>query len=392
MATATDLSTFTQDYLAAKSLARVSDSVDKREGAIIYDTIVPTSAELAGYYANLSAVQKQAYARTATGGFLDLIVEEIGMSREKATYTTKKATFADDSGNPMIIPIGNRFSTISTDTPINYLVSAVYTDDEGNTIAGSYKVVCETIGTDGNGYTGNLLPVTFISGLATAVMSDTLIPGQDEEDDETLRARYFAKIGKVAFGGNIAQYREYFEAIDGVGAAQIYPTWNGGGTVKCSVVDASYAPISTDFITEVQKLVDPCVIAEKPIAQGLGLGMAPIGHKVTITTPTELVVNITATVSVETSYTLAGLKSAIEEALGNYITALKKAWAIGDVYNTYSTKVYMAKVTSTIIGVVGVSNVTSVSINGAAADLALTENATLQQLPKLGTVTLNVGS
>ena len=41
------------------------------------------------------------------------------------------------------------------------------------------------------------------------------------------------------------------------------------------------------------------------------------------------------------------------------------------------------------IGVDGVVNATNVQINGAAADLILTETSAVQQVPVLGTVTLH---
>ena len=47
-----DFSIYTQDYLETGMLSRVSDTVDKREGSIIYDTTAPVSAEFATYYTN----------------------------------------------------------------------------------------------------------------------------------------------------------------------------------------------------------------------------------------------------------------------------------------------------------------------------------------------------
>ena len=41
------------------------------------------------------------------------------------------------------------------------------------------------------------------------------------------------------------------------------------------------------------------------------------------------------------------------------------------------------------MGVTGVVNVTNVTLNGAAADLRLIESGELQQVPIMGTVTLN---
>lgn len=43
----------TADALLARMLARVPDSIDKREGSIIYDALMPAAIELKNYTSNL---------------------------------------------------------------------------------------------------------------------------------------------------------------------------------------------------------------------------------------------------------------------------------------------------------------------------------------------------
>jgi hypothetical protein len=50
----------------------------------------------------------------------------------------------------------------------------------------------------------------------------------------------------------------------------------------------------------------------------------------------------------------------------------------------------MARVTAAIISVAGITNVYDVTLNGVSNDIFLIETGTIQQLPKLGEVTLNV--
>ena len=45
--------------------------------------------------------------------------------------------------------------------------------------------------------------------------------------------------------------------------------------------------------------------------------------------------------------------------------------------------------TAAIVGVAGVVNATNVQLNGGTADLLLTETGETQQVPVIGTVTLN---
>lgn len=59
------------------------------------------------------------------------------------------------------------------------------------------------------------------------------------------------------FGGNVADYKRVVRAIDGVGDLQVYPTWNGGGTVKLSILGADWMPASGQLVEAVQNAVDP---------------------------------------------------------------------------------------------------------------------------------------
>lgn len=380
------LEKYTYEYLLSQALAQVPDTLDKREGSIIYDAVAPACYELAEMYMQLRQIVQQTYVSTANGEYLDLRVQEQGLERYAATYAVKKAAFANASGNPVSIPIGSRFSTIADADSINYEVTAEYKDEDGNVVLGAYQLTCETLGTSGNTYAGSLLPITYISGLATAIMSAIIIPARDEETDEELLVRYLAKANKKSFGGNIAQYDEMLKSIDGVGEVQVYPVWNGGGTVKVSVIDAEYNPITADFINALQQEVDP---ENAEGQQGTGLGRAPIGHKVTVVSPAAVTINVTAKIALKPGYTLISVQTPIETAIDEYLLEIRQQWGLSDEMNNYSSAVYLARVTAAMLLVPGVLNVTNTQLNGSAADIILTENAATQELPLLGTVILS---
>lgn len=376
------LDVYTFEYLMDRALSNVPDTIDKRQGSIIYDALAPACYELSEFYMELKKVLQNSNIETATGIYLDYKVAEQGLTREPATYAIKKAEFRTDSDQPASIPIGTRFSTISDDIGINYYVLEPYTSD-GGIVPGVYKLKCETLGTVGNNYIGNLLPLDNIQNLKSAVMSDLLTPAQDAETDEALRARYFEKVNQRAFGGNIAQYDEMLKNISGIGEVQVYPVWNGGGTVKCSIVDTQYNAVSQDFIETVQELIDPIPL------QGIGLGMAPIGHTVTIVTPTNYIVDIETMVSLQNGFSLAQLQPLIEEAIEKYLLELRSQWGTPSNVNEYSLAIYIARINSAILSVPGVVNVAGTTMNGGTSDITLQEDAMVQQLPKLGTVTIH---
>ena len=380
------LQQYTYEYLMDLALSFVSDEVDKRQGSIIYDALAPFCQVLAAGAIELRNFYTQTYAVTATGQELNNRVAEQGISRYSATYAVKKVVLQDESGNPVTVPLGSRFSTTSNTRPVNYAISAQFTDG-GVAVAGVYEATCEEPGIVGNEYFGNLVNITFIQGLASAQMTTTLVPARDEETDEELRERYFEALNQKPFGGNIADYRTKVQEIKGVGAVQIYPVWNGGGTVKLSIVDPSYGPCSSEFIQSVQRQIDP----ENAEGQtGTGLGIAPVGHKVTVVTPQEVVIDVSANITLQAGYTKGQVEQPITDALGDYIDSLRRSWADANDLNVYTTDVFLSRASAAIIGVAGVANVSDVTLNGQSADMFLTESGDVQQLPKLGEVVLNV--
>lgn len=381
------LEQYTYKYLMSWALSFVDDNLDKREGSIIYDALAPFCQVLAGFFMELRGFYQDTFAITATGEALDNRAAEQGITRYPATYAIKLGYFADGEGTPMAVPMGARFSTVSETSPINYTVVDYYYGDNGLYVPGYYQLRCEKPGTVGNHYSGNLVNITFIQGVATAELTTLLHPARDEETDEELRTRYFAALNQKAFGGNIADYREKVMALDGVSAVQVYPTWNGGGTVKISIVDPEYNPVSEEYIAEVQELIDP---ENSQGETGDGLGIAPIGHQVTVVTPEEVNVAVSATLVLKPGYAVGQVQGPIRTALEKYIEELRKGWAQSNDMNEYSMSMFIARVTSAIVNVPGVANVTGVTLNGKAEDITFQENAQTQQLPSLGEVTVSV--
>lgn len=381
-----NLQQYTYEYLMELAMSFVPDDVDKRQGSVIYDALAPFCQVLAAGAVELRNFYTQTYAVTATGEDLDNRVAEQGISRYAETHAVKRVYLEDADGNPMSVPLGSRFSTVSNTSPVNYAITAQYVEN-GVSVAGTYEATCEEGGIVGNEYSGNLINITFIQGLAKATMSSTLVPARNQETDDELRNRYFEALNQKAFGGNVADYRTKVEELNGVGAVQIYPVWNGGGTVKLSIVDPSYGPCSSEFVKSIQNQIDP---ENAQGETGTGLGIAPVGHKVTVVTPDEVTINVAATVTLQAGYTRGQVEQPIITALENYIQSLRQSWADANDLNVYATDVFVSKASATIIGVPGVANVSGVTLNGNTADIFLTENGETQQLPKLGEVVLNV--
>lgn len=372
-----DLSQQTYQNILTQMLDQVPATFDKRDTSPIPTAMGPAAYALEGYYISLNQVQLAAYVQTATGQALDYLAVIAGLTRYPASAAVRLGIF------DMAVPIGSRYSTINGADSINFQATAATTGEtEGDYY---YQLTAETPGSIGNEYTGPILPITAIPGLNSAQITDILVPGDDEESDEDFRARIIEALNDRPFGGNIASYRTYIMAIDGVGAVQVYPTWNGGGTVKCSVLGADFLPASPTLVENVQNAVDP------PPNQGLGLGTAPIGAQVIVVAPEELTVNVSATLQLASGYAIGQVQTPIQQAIENYMLSVRQEWAtpVNTTSVEYQANVYVARITAAIVGVPGVVNATNVQLNGGTADLILTETGATQQLPITGTVTLS---
>ena len=399
------LQKYTYQYLLQQALAQIPDDIDKREGSIIFDAVAPACYLLSEYFMEVHRLSQEVSIETASGEWLDNKVLEVGITRNQATSSVKKATFTtvDANGNqlPLSVPIGSRFATISDAEALYYVVTDNYREN-GVVQSGVYEATCETMGIEGDRYTGELVPLNFVPALVSAILGDVISPGSNTETDEDLRERYLTKVRYRAFGGNVAQYREMVLGLENgrIGGVQVYPTWNGAGTVKLSIIDGSHLPIRNDdgtvgdFVNTVQELIDPDPIEGKG-GHGLGLGLAPIGHIVTVVTPEEYIVDITASVSLS-GRTIDQVKPEVEAAIEEYFAELRNDWDNGTDMNEYSTVIYQSQIIRAALSVTdGLSDFSNVTLkkrgtNQALTEITLMQSGDKQELPILGTVTLNV--
>lgn len=370
------LSAYTYDYLLKQGLADLPETVDKRAGSVVYDAISGAAKLLAQGYEQLRQVYTDTFAQYAVGEPLQLRAVENGVKPKAAVKAIRKGIFTSGDDQPYDVPIGARFSAIDGANSINYKVIE-------RIAVGAYQLEAETAGTIGNDYLGAILPIDALYNLKTAALTDIIVPGSSEEDDDSLRARYFDEKNAKRFGGNLVQYRSWVTDRDGIGACQIYPVWNGGGTVKISVVDSQFNPLTTELLNGVQQALDPT-------QDGQGLGTAPIGHMVTVTTPEALAINVSAAIQIAAGFTLEQLKPLIEAEISAYIDDARVDWGTpaSPDDNDYALYIFRSQIMAAILRVRGVLNVTSLTLNNTSGDITLTETAALQQIPKLGVVTL----
>lgn len=353
----------TYEYILERMLSRVPDVLDKREGSVIYDACAPAAMELAQFYIELDTNYILSFADTASGEYLTRRTAEFGVNRNSATYAQRKALFYSESNELMDIPLGSRFSI----GELTYRATERYS-------LGIYKLTCEQLGTSGNERFGEMLPIDYVANLAKAQLMDVFVPGEDEEEDERLRARFYEAVNEPAFGGNVADYKQKVNSISGVGATKVYPVWNGSGTVKCTIIAADWLVPSNALINEVQTIIDPIV------NQGQGFGQAPIDHTVTIAGVTTRTINVSLQLSLESGVNVSQIQEAVEEAIAAYLLELRKDWS-----NQKQLTVRIAQLDARLLTIQGVEDVSGTLINQYDTNEILNSD----EIPVLGVVSIN---
>ena len=366
------------DYWLDKMLDNVPDDIDQREGSIVFDALAPAAMAMAQQSLTMANIIRQSYIKTAQGEFLDYRAVEHGTTRYAATQTEVKAKFLDSDGNAINnVQIGDQFASIG-ETPIFYIVQKINDDLTG-------ELTADDPGTTANSYIGQILPVTSNDSLSWAEITEIVAPARDEEIDDHLRDRLLKADDWVAYGGNVADYLSMLSKINEVGAGQVYPVWNGAGTVKLVIVDNNLMPASADLVKKVKNIIDP------EDREALGYGLAPIDHQVTVVAPSILTVNVASTVTIDSKQNADTVKAKIKDAIENYFELLRQSWNTVDTKTGrgYSQTVYRSKILSQIMSVEGVINASVPVLNGTDGDITLTYNNQTSELPILGEVVLD---
>lgn len=365
---------------------KILENVDKRPGSIIYDALAPICLELAEAYVKMDIMEEQTFLTTATGINLDKRAFDYGLSRTPATNALRIAEFKkykmdsdgnfvhDDKGNKILIDMditeGARF-TLPEDSSITF-------EYIGKT--DGYNILkCEQTGTKGNEHVGTILPLIPIKNLIEAKITSTYKPAEDEETDEELRERVVDSINYSSFGGNIEDYIEKVNAIDGVGNTKVFPAWQYNGSVLLSIVDPIFNPITDEFAKNLKEQIDP------DEDTGQGVGIAPIGHYVTITTPVKKYVNVSMSVELMNTATLETIKEDIERKISEYFETVRKSFS-----QNVNLTIYRARIIEKLLELKEVLNVKDVALNGNFTDVTFIDEGLIghQYLPYIGEVTI----
>ncbi|MDF7636918.1 baseplate J/gp47 family protein [Leuconostocaceae bacterium ESL0958] len=371
-----DLENMDFDYFMQEHLQRVPDSIDKREGSVIYDALAPVSYNLAEMVHQFHNILLNTYTQTAIGEFLDYRAAERGIQRKLATNSIVTASFTDTDGNDFDIDIGTRFASIG--------VNPVYYRASEKVSKGKFRLTAEQSGSVANRYVGQVLPVSNINGFGYGKIVEVEIPARDNESDDDLRGRILESNEFTQYGGNVADYIAMIKSLKTVGAVQVYPTWNGGGTVRLVIVNNEFNIPSLKLVEEVQRQIDP------PDVSGNGYGIAPIGHQVTVAAPSARTLNLSIKLDLEDGVDRTDVNQPVIDAVNEFIDEIKKSrWGLLKNEREYQLTIYGSQIISSLLRIHGILNVSDLKINGEK-DIYLQFDNKVQELPVVGSVNINV--
>lgn len=339
----------TAETILNRILARVAEKFDKRLGSIIYDATAPASIEFSALYEALDYILDQSFADTAERPYLIRRAAEHGLKPFPETFAKVTGVFTPAD---LEIPEGSRF----------YCGEFVYAVTE-QIEPGRYYLTCETAGAAPNSQTGRMIPVQTITGLKTAELVEVSILGEYEEDTEAFRKRYFDSLTADQYGGNVADYKEKIRGIPGVGGVKIHPAWNGGGTVLAVILDSNYGVPTTTLVDEVQEIMDP-ILVNGDNSQGLGLGVAPIGHFATIIGATAASIDIRTRLTFRSGNNFQTTLPEIEAVLDAYYKELNSDWEDED-----NVIVRISEINARLLAIPSIVDVTGTMLNGTAENV-----------------------
>lgn len=310
-----------QNYLTImeRILGRTPQDLDKSEGSLLWETIGPDALEFELIYMAMDRLIKNAYPMSAEREWLVRWSEIFNLIPYPATNAILKAEFL--FSNDDHVEIGERFSIDG----LFYRVLSRETETE-------YRIECETPGTIGNKYYGQLLPTKTRRNFISAQIKGLLIPGEDVEDTETFRMRVQRYFLSQAYGWNEAEYIEEVNKLQGVGDCKILRCPRGKGTVDVVFIDSTFRRPSDENIAAVQKALRPLDVTGPPEIHNCGLGMVAIGHDTLVFGVREREVEIGLKLKFTDGYDWKSLKSVIEAELSDYLLELSKDWGDSRYY------------------------------------------------------------
>ena len=346
------------DSIQKELLSEIEDSYEKSKGYFLWDILKAVAVGMKNLLEKLQIVSDKLDIENIYDEERErFIFQRTGITRRQATFSEGVITV---KGNG-IVKKGDLFETEGL---IRFkAVETVNVIEQADII-----VKAVTAGAIGNVPMGSItkMPIT-IQGITSCTNHTATEGGYQQENDKDLLARYYERLREPATSGNIYHYKRWAKEVEGVGAVNVFPLWNGDNTVKIVIIDLERQPASDELVEKVQNYIDPN-------STGTGQGQAPIGAYCTVESAKPKIINVSVLLHVSKYVVLEVIKKEIENKIIEYF----KQIAFEQEYASF------AQIGANILSVENVLDYENMTLNG------LTQNITCQkyEVMILGEVTL----
>lgn len=328
----------TYEVIKSRTLDNVNLDLDKREGSITNTLVSANSMSLAKAYIDMGDILSLGFIEDTFDTYLDKRVGEFGVYRKEGSKATGEIKVTGQEGTVL----ENGTSFLCND--LKFIMLNDVTIGELDDIC---HVEAEEVGYKYNlSNNSNFTLTEANSNIESLINEKDFSGGVDVETDEELRNRFRKVVNNPSASGNKAHYEEWALEVNGVGRAIVHPLWNGNGTVKVMVVGNDNKPVDEEIINNCKLHIEENM---------------PIGCQLTVTTPTNLNVSIVASVELKEGYEISEIKEEFETELNEYL-------------KTVTTELVYSKVYGILVNLLGVGDITSLTINGNTSNITIAED------------------
>lgn len=343
-----------EDLTPEKIKSQMLDQIvnlDTREGSYTNNLISPAAYEIWKYYMALNTMIPVMFVDETSGIYIDRRCKDYDIYRKEGLPAKAKMTFAGKDGT--VIPAGKIFLT---EEGLEFFVTEEVVLSGGT---GSVLVQSTGIGERYNIEAGEIVQqMQALSGLESFA-NEPAEGGTDEESDESLVSRLYEYLRNPSTSGNIYDYLNWATEVEGVGAAKVFPLWNGNGTVKVVIVDQNFHPAAKEIISACKEHIEK---------------NRPIGADVTVVSAEEIPLEISAAVRLEQGTSAEVIRQQFEILLEEYLKGI----------GFKKTELIYNRVAFMLLDLEGVIDFTEMTINGKTENILVDE----QKVLTVGTVVI----
>lgn len=336
----------TPEEIRDRILGRIGTVLQTREGSFAFDVVAPVAFEIWRQKMTLEEFLTAFYVDENSGRYLDPHAYLVGLGRRQGTKAMASMSFTGRDG--VTIPAGTAFFSAGG---LEFDLTEDITIQNGTAVG---NVQAADVGEVYNVNTGEInQTLRNVSGVDSYI-NDAATGGTDPEADSTLFSRICEKRENPTTSSNEAHYRQWALEVNGVGDCRVDRLWAGNGTVRVLLVGYDYDPVDAAVVSAVAENIE---------------AKRAVGARVTVVSAEGVLIDVAATLTVDTGTTVQLVQESFRKALAVYLqeTVAEKFRNSADGGCT----IYVNRIAALLMGIEGVIDYSNLTVNGSADNLEL---------------------